>query len=78
MEVAFLDTIPKTFQRPRLIRVGAVDKNSRRLPFQTEAEIDISAEPVRNMLNAVLIKFIVDFRIGMLKHMLLALKNTQH
>jgi hypothetical protein len=78
VEVALLDAVSETFQGPRLIRVGAVDKYSRRLAFQAESEVHITAEPVRNMLDAVFIKFIVDLRVAVLEHMFLALENTQH
>jgi hypothetical protein len=58
--------------------MSAVDKDAGSLPFQTKSEVDISTEPIWNMFNAIFIKFIVDLRIGMLKHVFLTLENTQH
>ena len=78
VEVALLDAIAKTFQWSRLIGVGAVDKNSRILAFEAESKIHVATKSVWNMLDTIFIKFIVDFRIAVLEHMLFALENTQH
>ena len=78
MEVALFDTVAKTLERSRLIRMGAIDKNSRGLAFQTKPEIYIATESIGNMLDTIFIKLIVDFRITVLEHMLLALEDTQH
>jgi hypothetical protein len=78
VEVALFDAVAKTLERSRLIRVRAVDKNSRRLAFQAESKIYIATKSIGDMLDAIFIKLIVDFRITVLEHMLLALEDTQH
>ena len=78
VEVALFDAIAKTLERSRLIRVRAVDKNSRRFAFQAESKIYIATKSIRDMLDAIFIKLIVDFWITVLEHMLLALEDTQH
>jgi hypothetical protein len=76
--ITFLDTIPKTFQGPGLIWMSAVDEDAGRLAFQTETKINVATEAIWDILEAILIELVIDLWIGMLEHVFLALKNTEH
>ena len=76
--VAFLDAIPKTFERSGLVGVRAVNENTRRLPLQTESEVYIAAEAVWDIFEAVFVELVINLWIRVLEHMLFALKNTKH
>jgi hypothetical protein len=78
VKIALFNAVAKALQRTRLVGVSAVNENSRLLAFEREPEVNIAAEPVGDVNKAKLIKFIVNLRIGVLKHVLLALKNTEH
>ena len=56
--------------------MSAIDKNSGSFAFKTEPEVDITAKTVRDILQTVFIELVVNLGIGMLKHVLLALKNS--
>jgi len=76
VEVTLFNTVPKAFQRTRLIWVRTVDKDSRMLSFQRESEVYVRTEPVRNIYQAELIEFVVNLWKGVLEHVLFALKNS--
>ena len=56
--------------------MGAVDEDSGVLSFKGEAEVDVRAETVWNVHQTKLVKFVINLRKGVLKHVLLALKNS--
>ena len=76
MEVALFNTVAKTLKRSGLIWMGAVDEDSGVLSFKGEAEVDVRAETVWNVHQTKLVKFVINLRKGVLKHVLLALKNS--
>ena len=76
MEVTFLDTVPKTLERARLIGVCAVNEDPRMLAFEGETEINIGAESVWNIYQAELIELIIDLWKGVLEHVFLTLKHS--
>lgn len=78
VEVTLFDAVTEAFQRTRLVRMSAVDENSRLLALEGKPEIHIAAEAVRNIHQAELVQLIVNLGVRMLKHMLLTLKNPEH
>ena len=76
MEIALLDTVSKTLEGSRLVGVSAVNKNSWMLPFEREAKVNIGTEAVGNVDQTELIEFIVNLWKGVLKHVLLTLKDS--
>ena len=76
MEVALFNTVAKTLEGSGLVRMSTVDEDSGVLPFQGEAEVDVRAETVWNVHQTKLVKFVINLRKGVLKHVLLALKYS--
>lgn len=54
----------------------AVNEYSWVLPFEGESKVYIGTEAVGNVDQTELIEFIIDLWEGVLKHVLLALKNS--
>lgn len=75
--VALFDAVSKTVQRPGLIGVAAVDKESGAVAFQAESEVDIVAVTIGNVVETELVEFVVDVGVGVLEHMFFALENTE-
>ena len=76
VEVTLFNAVPEALERARLVRVGAVDENSWVFSFEGEAEVHVRAESVRDIYETELIQLIVDFWKGVLKHVLLTLKDS--
>ena len=60
-----------------MIGVSAVDEEARSVSLQTESEVDVVTVGVGNVLKAEFIEFVVDFWVGVLKEVLLALEDSQ-
>jgi hypothetical protein len=76
--VALLDAVAETLQRARLVGMRAVDEDPGPLALQAESKVHVTAEAIRNILQAELVEFVIDFRAGMLEHVLFALEDPQH
>lgn len=74
--VALLDAVSEAVQRSRLIGVAAVDEQSGLVSLQAESKVDVVAVAVGHILETEFVEFVVDVRIGVLKHVLFALENT--